>query len=99
MAHLTFSTTLLFGGPEHVVDDQTWDVHARGGNAVAELHGVVDLVDLQPLLGFKNVDGDDAAADRARRAQGEILQLVPQRAIGRLAALSGVRDPVFGASV
>jgi hypothetical protein len=82
-----------------VVHDPAWDVNAGGLDGVAELHRVVHLVHQQTIGRFENVDRHDAAADRARGAARQIVQLGRHGALGRAASPRGVGDPVVGGAI
>src|SRR5215217_1105821 len=77
-----------------VVDDAGRNIDPGSVDAVAELHGVVDLVDQQTAVAFEEIDGDHPTADRFGGRLREPVQLISHRAVAGRGAASGVRDPV-----
>src|SRR5688572_16698375 len=49
------------GDVERVIDDLRGDIDPGGVDTVAELHRVVDLVDLEALRRLEKIDGDNPA--------------------------------------
>jgi len=80
---------------KQVIHHPGGDVHAGGGDAVAELHGVVHLVHQQPVRRFQEVDRQQTTAKRPRRVLAGVDQRGSQRAVGGDTAARGVGDPVF----
>ena len=78
----------------NVVADFGRDAHAGGADAVPELHGVVDLVHHEPVGGFEEVDGDNAAIDGLGRPEGDLVHFVCVRAVGDRPVARSVGDPV-----
>ena len=90
----------FFADLERIVHAPRRDVHAGGGDAVAELHRVVDLVDQQAAVRrLQHVDGHDAAAHGLGRRHADRVELGRDRAVARLAAARRVGDPVLGVAV
>src|SRR5688572_26084285 len=86
---------LAFGLRDAVVQDPPREVDAGGGDAVLELHRVVDLVAGEASVGgLHEVEGEDAASDGRRGALAEVVQVGGDGAVARLAALGRVGDPV-----
>ena len=76
------------------------DVHPGRGDAVAELHRVVDLVDQQAALGvLEEVERQHAAAHGARGLLAQPVDLRRDRAVARRAAAGRVGDPMIGPPV
>jgi hypothetical protein len=77
---------------EQVICDQSWNIHARGRDAVAEFHRVVDLVHEIPAAGtFEEIDRDDVTLDGSRGPTRDVgKSSIDRESCGRCAA-RGVR--------
>src|SRR5437588_2359190 len=84
---------------DHEVGHARRDVDTGDIDAVAELHGRVDLADQEAAGVLEQIDRKRAAADRGRRATTQGVELVRHRTVSRGGSARRVRDPVIGVAV
>ena len=51
---------------QNILHHLRWDIHSRGRDAVAKLHRVIDLVDGQAIVRFKQIERQQASTHSPR---------------------------------
>src|SRR5579884_2170506 len=84
----------------HIIQHRAGDIDAGRSDAVAKLHGGIDLVDEQAALAvFQHINGQDTAANRLRRSHTQFVEFGCDGAVAGGRAARRVGDPVRAVAI